>query len=248
MPEVEQGNTIPAPMRRGKNFTLTQFNLKEGLKKLTEMKEFQYLCYQTEICPKTKREHLQGFVQFKEKISMRKIKKIYKSIHIENAKGTNVQARNYCKKSESAVPNTFVEFGIFVKGQGQRTDIIRIKSLIDDEIPEKEIWRDKRYFGTYSRMYRSFREYRKLGRREFGEKPEWIVRKQCFDPRELRRGIFWYKGDWKTYDGEEEVWISHGSCKDKELLKAGLLKVSRGFEIVEITPIRVIESYDEIKL
>ena len=76
--------------------------------------EMWYLVYQREVCPKTKREHWQGFVQFIDR-------KTYKqgtfflgcgNLSLFSRKGTPAQCRTYCTKIPSRmIGTTYVESG-----------------------------------------------------------------------------------------------------------------------------------------
>lgn len=101
----------------------------------------QYLVYQKEIGEKTKREHYQGYVEFRDKQSIRTIKRIFgnESLHLEPRRGTLEQASSYCnkndplyvekhkKKLEDAIGEPFI-FGE-PKKQGKRSDI---GAILDD--------------------------------------------------------------------------------------------------------------------
>jgi len=54
------------------------------------------------------------------------------SIHLERRKGSREQARNYCLKLDSAIPNTLIEIGTFQTQQGRRSDILIIKEKIKE--------------------------------------------------------------------------------------------------------------------
>jgi len=64
------------------------------------------LSYQIEVCPKTQREHIQGFIQFKLSCGIKDAQKQIGlgKIHLEPRSGTVQQAYNYCKKPESRHP------------------------------------------------------------------------------------------------------------------------------------------------
>lgn len=68
---------------------------------INKIKEkFQYIIYGKEICPTTKKKHLQGYCYFKNAKSMSAVKKIFKdnAIHLEPAKGSVAQNIKYCSK------------------------------------------------------------------------------------------------------------------------------------------------------
>lgn len=93
-----------------------------------------YLCYQREICPTTQREHWQGYVEFEGNGGLR-FSTCKKRIGIEcrlvDCKGSGEQNRTYCSKPESAIANTFEEFGKLGK-QGSRSDIKAVVDMVVD--------------------------------------------------------------------------------------------------------------------
>lgn len=84
----------------------------------------RYYCMQQEKCPNTGKLHWQGYIEFFKPMRYNAIKDILgdKAVHLEKRRGTAVQASDYCKKVESSVPNTLVEFGS-MSNQGERIDI-----------------------------------------------------------------------------------------------------------------------------
>lgn len=90
----------------------------------------KYYIYQREICPETKKEHWQGYIEFLKPQYLNRIKEIIgdETAHIEKRKGTQKQAIEYCKKSRTSIINTIHEFGD-PGAQGQRNDL---KALYDD--------------------------------------------------------------------------------------------------------------------
>lgn len=77
--------------------------------------------------------HLQGYVLLDERKRMSAIKeKVGRRAHLEPAKGSANQNREYCKKEGS-----FEERGNFPSvGQGKRSDIDRFKSWVDEYVRE----------------------------------------------------------------------------------------------------------------
>lgn len=61
----------------------------------------QFLAYQPEVCPKTGRKHLQGYVQFKDKRRLSALKKLQNEVHWEVRKGTHKQALAYVRKEDT---------------------------------------------------------------------------------------------------------------------------------------------------
>lgn len=73
-------------------------------------------------------EHFQGYVRFKKKMRWNAAKKWFRveSIHVEKAKGTEGQNRDYCTKEDTRIDGPW-ELGKFKETkQGQRSDLERI--------------------------------------------------------------------------------------------------------------------------
>lgn len=83
------------------------------------MEKAKYVIYGREIAPSTGRKHLQGWMYVPGKCSMAAAKKILKEprVHLENQRGTNTEARNYCMKD-----GDYTELGK-LPNPGERTDL-----------------------------------------------------------------------------------------------------------------------------
>jgi len=92
-----------------------------------------YLVYQHEICPDTGREHLQGYVEFHEKITAKKAKIWFdKTTHIDIRKGNQEQAIEYASRESKRMPDTrVVEYGNKSLGQGSRSDLLQVANTIE---------------------------------------------------------------------------------------------------------------------
>lgn len=102
-------------------------------------KEMDYLVYQLELSPETKRYHFQGYVEFKKSTRLQRARELLRIAadgwHAEKRKGSAFQAARYCKKAESrATPPE--EFGTPPteehKGRGHRTDLEPVTRMIAD--------------------------------------------------------------------------------------------------------------------
>lgn len=85
----------------------------------------RYLCWQGEICPQTRRFHIQGYCEFSAPVRMGAVKKFLNNstIHLEPRRGTKEEARAYCSKPETRAPGSlFCEFGAQIM-DGERTDL-----------------------------------------------------------------------------------------------------------------------------
>ncbi len=61
-----------------------------------------YVCFGIEVAPTTGKKHLQGYVEFKNKLSLNGVRKRLKDIsvemHLEMRRGSQQEAVDYCKK------------------------------------------------------------------------------------------------------------------------------------------------------
>lgn len=85
----------------------------------------RYCVYQREVCPESKKEHYQGYIEFFDSKRMGQVKKILGECHLEPRHGSRTEARLYCLKKESSIPGTQFEFGEW------REDISRKRKLCD---------------------------------------------------------------------------------------------------------------------
>lgn len=92
---------------------------------LNELK-VDYLVYGHEIAPTTGTPHYQGYVYFPNGKTSSAAKKCMPGCHIEVAKGTAKQNRDYCTKECGEV----VERGA-MPSQGERGDLMEVKELVD---------------------------------------------------------------------------------------------------------------------
>ncbi len=103
-----------------------------------------YLCYQLERCPDTYRLHWQVYLELHKRHRVTGVKKIIgNKAHIELCKGQPSENRKYCSKDDTAMPNTFQEYGEITpdveKQQGKRTDCTKIIDLIKQGKTDGEI-------------------------------------------------------------------------------------------------------------
>jgi len=88
---------------------------------------FKYMVYQSEEAPETKKEHLQGYIEFDCVERVTALQELFgKGNHFEKRHGSREQARQYCMKEESRMAGSEpTELGEWVpdKGKGKRTDL-----------------------------------------------------------------------------------------------------------------------------
>lgn len=123
-----------------------------------DMEIIRYIIWGEEICPKSKRVHLQGYVEF---FNPRRLKSAQKAIgdpvcHIEKRNGTRNEAKDYCMKDKK-----FTEMGNWENGgQGARTDLTDLMQDIKDGKSDLEICETKP--DVYERFQKFTRRYREL--------------------------------------------------------------------------------------
>nr|QUQ60667.1 replication initiator protein [Tomato leaf curl New Delhi alphasatellite] len=87
-----------------------------------------YIIFQEEECPDTKRKHIQGYVNLKrpQRFSFLK-KKLPDGAHIEQCKGSASSNRDYCRKDASRTAGPW-EFGVFAEsGSNKRKTMERFQ-------------------------------------------------------------------------------------------------------------------------
>lgn len=86
-------------------------------------------------------KHWQGYVQFKNPVTLGGVKRTIRDpkCHVEPAQGTVEQCVEYCSKSETAVTDTFSEFGKKKDNQGHRSDLDLIYQDVVDGCSAREI-------------------------------------------------------------------------------------------------------------
>lgn len=114
---------------RSKNWLLTIFDLTKSLEDYFKQAQCKYLIGQTEQCPSTERRHYQVYLEFHERKTFGKVKKLFPGAHIECRRGSQIQAINYCSKEETRVTEP-ERFGEPAK-QGERNDLLEVKDMLD---------------------------------------------------------------------------------------------------------------------
>ena len=92
-----------------------------------DLKVVRYITYQWEVCPETKRDHLQGYVEFFDAKRIGQVKTIIGECHLEPRRGSRTAARDYCHKlgSRRDFDREPFEAGIW------RVDVNRKRKLVD---------------------------------------------------------------------------------------------------------------------
>lgn len=148
--EVPLGNTS----QRHRNWTITQHDI-------MNMPMFDdtvhiFLIYQLEIGEETKKEHWQGFVQWKNPVTLERVCKWQKGCHAEPMRGTIDDNIKYCSKSKTKIGDT-VMFGSPKNEQGKRNDLIEVKELLDNGGSMLDV--ADNHFEAFIRYNRGFEKY-----------------------------------------------------------------------------------------
>lgn len=121
-----------------------------------QWKYVDFLIVGEETCPTTGRIHYQGYVEWTSKRKLTVLKKLSPTIHWETAKGTAQQNIDYCSKENKLV----IVKGRPACGQGHRSDLDEIKSLLDEGKDMLTVAEE--HFGAFCRYGRAFKEYKNL--------------------------------------------------------------------------------------
>lgn len=154
--QILRPNTV---VKTARNYVFTYWKMPEliddYMKKLSQLEYFRYSVAQLELSSKTKKLHIQGYIEFTKMFSMRKIKKLLPGIHLEKRKGTREEARDYCMKDEKMIERKEyqkwknhgvrlkgtkpIEVGVYKLDCGKRTDIDRVRQSIKDGKKLKDV-------------------------------------------------------------------------------------------------------------
>lgn len=102
-----------------------------------KLEDCKYCVGQLEEGNENHTKHIQAFVVFKNPKWFDRVKVLFPTAHIEMAKGTNVQNRDYCTKSETKLYDYF-EYGNFAEERA-RTDIKTFFDLLDAGASDLEL-------------------------------------------------------------------------------------------------------------
>lgn len=179
--------------------------------------ELSYLTYQREICPETGREHWQGYLELTSRQRLQGAKRVLRdpAAHLEPRKGTATQASEYAQKEDTRKEGTSpVEVGHRSSvTQGQRTDLLAVKALLDKGATEAEIADEE--FSTWAKYYRAIERYKRIQQPVRNFKTDLYVlagetgvgkSRMC---SEVYPDAYWKpRGNWwDGYDGQEVVII-----------------------------------------
>lgn len=112
-------------------------NIDNAISYFQNIEHFKYCIFQLEKGEEEHTPHLQGFISFVVGKRFLTLKNLLPFAHIEKAKGSNTQCRDYCSKKETRVEGPF-EFGKFAE-ERERTDIKEFVELIKAGTSQEEL-------------------------------------------------------------------------------------------------------------
>ncbi|QMW68834.1 replication-associated protein [Crucivirus-371] len=108
--------------------------------------------------------HIQGFICLASRVRMSTVKTLLgKAVHLEIRRGTPQQAADYCRDPTKRDPRHagfLYEFGDLPDsppGQGARSDLAAVQSLLDSHVPMATVARE--HFNTWVKSYKAFDKY-----------------------------------------------------------------------------------------
>jgi len=225
-----RGNTIPS-LLPNRSYCFTAYS-----KPVWNNDNIRYMVYQKEMCPETKREHFQGYIELFKPQKLSWLKKLCNEVHWEPRRGTREQARAYCMKEESRLEPP-VESGKWIKGQGERSDLSVVADSILSGISVKEVaYEHPVEFMKFSKGIRALREMYENDHPKLRYPLKVIVLigkagagKSQFVWKETNGMMNTYKLDhdndgqpwWDGYEGQDILWIDefYGGIKYSTFLK-----------------------------
>lgn len=189
---------------RSKRWTFTLNNYTEEnelqVQALLDGQVVSYLIYGREV-GESGTPHLQGYLETSTKVSFRTVKDLMPTAHLEKARGSLQSNRTYCTKEDQQP----FEGGSPMQ-QGQRSDLVEIKTLLDSGATIEDI--ADQHFSKWVVYRRSFQAYIQMKSRS----RKWQTKvhvywgktgtgKTRFVMDQVMDSDFWSPGDYKWFDG-----------------------------------------------
>lgn len=145
-----------------RNFCFTYFGSFNDVQSICTDDRIQYCIAQEEVCPETKREHVQGYIQLRRSTRFNTVrdKILPAGAHIEPSRGSPQENRQYCSKLESRKPGgRSFEHGE-IREQGARNDLVTFKRKIDEGASESDIAKDDTLFPVWAKHPMLYKRYK----------------------------------------------------------------------------------------
>ncbi len=158
------------------NYSETETELLKGL---INKPAVRYIVWGLELAPSTGTPHYQGYIELSKSTDMNPVRLLLGGrAHVEPRKGSAPQASDYCKKvnqDPEVPPNEIVfEYGVMSKGQGSRTDLLAVQSMLD--AGDGMLAVAQAHFGTFLRYNRGMMMYQAMlpGSARMNPKLMWL--------------------------------------------------------------------------
>jgi len=153
----------PGPARgtKARNWTVTWNSKKVADFMAKQNDQTRYLCAQGELAPLTGQPHVQGFIQYINAKNFSYVKNMFPGAHLEIARGTGVENKEYCSKPDSRDPAlhaAFQEWGDMAdkSNQGKRCDVAELlKGVVTGDV-SSEVRRSLRFLTWAARLPLAF--------------------------------------------------------------------------------------------
>lgn len=205
-------------------------NAEQELRDICTDPRVLFCVFQKEIGEETKTPHLQGYIQFKNRLAFKTVKNLLpRTVHFEAARGTPTEARAYCTKTDTRAPGAEpVEIGDFdpnIGKSGTRNDLIAIKRKIDEGKSEADICADDECFSTWAKYPNLYKRYKsaRIAPRDRNVPPEVNIIVGPTGTGKTRR-VFDAMGDdvyvkdhtkwWDGYTGQRAILLDEFSSRE----------------------------------
>lgn len=193
-------------------------------------KEVQYFVSSMELCPTTKKQHWQSYLETHKPMRISQVRKLWpqacKMGQVTICKGTGDQNKVYCLKDES---NDWEEIGEMGPGQGARTDLVGITKRMRDEnmtlaqVQEEAPQLAMQYRNGFRDMEdnRQHKHSKTLGSAEWTDVKckDWeamVLKAREYPDAFIMDTKYWY---FDSYRGEDTIVILGSQYFDKVLIK-----------------------------
>lgn len=127
-------------MARAMRWCFTYNTPEDGWRPVFNGEKMDYLVWELETAPTTGRRHIQGYLRLKKRAMMETVKRLLRnSVHLEAAKGSEGQNRDYCSKERT--DGNWEEHGVCDQNlrQGRRLDLETVTTKVLNGEPLSEI-------------------------------------------------------------------------------------------------------------
>lgn len=240
--EVAKGNTSLRRVR------VTFYCDWETFLQLAKDERIKYITGQEEVCPTTGRDHIQAYIEFKNALKFRTIKKILpNNANFDKAYADPETNRHYCGKPWPDCKCDFctkpggrkpggrsLESGEISKGQGSRTDLIKLKRALEEGAKEADLISSDELFPVWCRYPNIYKRYKcaKITGRDRNTKPEVSFITGASGVGKTRRVFDEHKDNvymkdnskwWDGYEGQRCILLdeldTHEHWKIEEMLR-----------------------------